>query len=975
MNYFSLDNRKEEDILREVKKLANSYLPEWRYEVDDREDPGAVLVKIFAEMYGGILDRLNEVPERFYYEYLNILGVEESQPVAAEGLVYFGVPELVEDLVRVPENTLLYINNDDEHIVYETTQAIDAASNELKNVFYVSPGDNRIESLDFNEPESFFVKGKHENIQKHKFTIFQNEIFNLSGKAEFILSVVAATEHIKNEVLSHLTDKEHVRWFYKTEDGEEEIKDPEIGSGNIILKKKTDKAIIANDDGSYSLSCEMTGRWGNFHLDGMKVSGSSVEKIHADELYNGEFPITRGSGGYCFGRIPAPYEEFYIKCDSAFNKKGAEINLVFDLDIITYSAFDNTGIQYNYGENIIDKNAAVALKTDNVYVNEVVWEYFNGTGWNYLEAKGTKNPFSGQNDGALEVRFIIPEDIEETEINSRIGYYLRARVVSVENAYSARPVWLLPFVKDVTINWHYSSYIIPQEFEIENNAEKENIRDWDGKSAVRLDIYSDIESQVPAIYMCFERPLQGLPFSMMFDLENNSMLNEQLRYEIWTGKRFDLVHVIDNTDNLEHSGPVYFYFNLPSEEGRFFGKTGYWLKLSAGQKPLKSVNFCPLVKNIFMNVTKVIQRRHAEEEVFSNDSYDKNKKIYLLNKPVLDLEVWVNESDSIKTETVNELEKNHPELIRKEENEDGEISYWIKWKRVRESDTIGENDRIYRLDPYSAEITFGDGKYGKIVPEGFENIRVSYNYGGGVQGNAGIDVDTNFLIPVPRIDTIFNITPKGGGMGQAGKERLLNYGKYRIRHQNRAVGINDYDNMIYEHFGNISHVKSFDGIDCDGRKATGYVTVVISGMLDESDNTDKELCSKVKNFLSERSDCTMISSGRLNVIAAIQIEISADVSVVINNPEEAAATQQKIKDTIKLLIDEKWASREIGDQIRINEVYKSLKAIRNIKTIRKIIFEGSWYENGRRMIAPIEADTEFMFAIVKSGEHRVTIEI
>ena len=71
MNYFSLDDRKKEDILKEIKELAGSYVPEWRLEEKDREDPGAALVEIFSEMYEGMIDRLNDVPERFYYEYLN----------------------------------------------------------------------------------------------------------------------------------------------------------------------------------------------------------------------------------------------------------------------------------------------------------------------------------------------------------------------------------------------------------------------------------------------------------------------------------------------------------------------------------------------------------------------------------------------------------------------------------------------------------------------------------------------------------------------------------------------------------------------------------------------------------------------------------------------------------------------------------------------------------------------------------------
>lgn len=978
MNYFSLDDRKKEDILKEIKELAGSYVPEWRLEEKDREDPGAALVEIFSEMYEGMIDRLNDVPERFYYEYLNLLGVENSRPEAAEGLVQFNISDSVDDTVRVPENSLLYIapeDDDDESVVYETCQSIDASSNAVKAAYYVNSVEGLIEKLDFNSVENFFMSGNHENLQRHFFSISQNDIFNLSGKAEIALRIIAETDYLRNEVSSHLTDKEHVRWFYMTEDGEKNIDDISKRTENIILKKNTDDRIIADEDGNYKIFCELNGKWEDFFLDGIRVSGSAVGAIHADELFYGEFPITRKKGGYCFGHAPAPYEEFYIKSDTAFNKKGSEVLVEFDMDIISYIGYDDSVPQYVYGDMIIDKNSAVALEAEDVYVSELVWEYYNGSGWNYIETKGNQNPFSGKNDGALAIRFIIPEDIESTDVNSREGYYIRARVVSVENANSTRPRWLLPFVKDVNIKWSCIEERVPEKFEMQNNAEKKTVTGWDGKSAVRLDIFSDIELLHPAVYICFEKKLMGMPFSVMFDLENNAILQEQVRYEVWTGKRFETVHVIDDTDNLEHSGPVYFYFNAETAEGDFFGENGYWLRVSAGQKPIRSKKFCPRVRGISVNVSRVVQRQHAEEEIFSNDEYIKNKKLKLLNAPVLDLEVWVNETDGIKTEIIKKLEKEYPDRIREEDDEDGVTNYWIKWKRIRESDSASENDRVYTVDPYNAEIRFGDGKYGMIVPEGFENIRVNYTYGGGIRGNADVGRLESFLIPVARVESVRNISSLSGGMGQGSMERVLKYGKYRISHQNRAVSVEDFDNIIYENFGSIAHVKTFDGMNADGEPEKGHVTVVISGMSGGSERTDKELCSKVKRFLNEHADCTLISAGNLEVRTASNIEIYADITVTIINPDEAASTQEKIKGTIKKLIEEKWAQREIGNQIKLSEVYKALKEIRNIKTVKKIIFEGSWYENGKRMLSPIENDAEFPYSTVRSGEHKVNIEI
>lgn len=145
---------------------------------------------------------------------------------------------------------------------------------------------------------------------------------------------------------------------------------------------------------------------------------------------------------------------FYIRSDRVFCKRGARVNLGLDIVPVIYSTVGDEP-QYEFNKRIIDKNDAVRILPDDVFVEQVVWEYYNGTGWAKLAVGGNENPFSCKQTGALLVLFTVPEDMSAATVNAETGYYIRARVVNVENYLSTIPRWILPFVKGIQCNFQY----------------------------------------------------------------------------------------------------------------------------------------------------------------------------------------------------------------------------------------------------------------------------------------------------------------------------------------------------------------------------------------------------------------------------------------------------------------------------------------------------------------------------------------
>ncbi len=80
----TLDDRKFDTILSEARSLIPRYAPEWTNY--NASDPGITLLELYAWLTEMLLYRLNQVPERNYIKFLQLLGIElkPSQPARAE---------------------------------------------------------------------------------------------------------------------------------------------------------------------------------------------------------------------------------------------------------------------------------------------------------------------------------------------------------------------------------------------------------------------------------------------------------------------------------------------------------------------------------------------------------------------------------------------------------------------------------------------------------------------------------------------------------------------------------------------------------------------------------------------------------------------------------------------------------------------------------------------------------------------------
>lgn len=99
----ALDDRRFQDIVDQAKLLIPHYCPEWTDH--NVSDPGVTLIELFAWMTDLLLYRVNQVPDKMFLTFLDMIGVRLDPPRAAQAPVSFYLSAAQPSDITIPEGT------------------------------------------------------------------------------------------------------------------------------------------------------------------------------------------------------------------------------------------------------------------------------------------------------------------------------------------------------------------------------------------------------------------------------------------------------------------------------------------------------------------------------------------------------------------------------------------------------------------------------------------------------------------------------------------------------------------------------------------------------------------------------------------------------------------------------------------------------------------------------------------------------
>jgi predicted phage baseplate assembly protein len=126
----NLDDRRFADLVDEAVRLIPRFAPEWTDRSDS--DPGIAITKLFAWMTELTLYRINQVPERAYIKFLQMVGIERRPAAAARTQLQFTPARSDISGVWVPEGTAVAAADDGNGPVqFETVAALNVLGTPL----------------------------------------------------------------------------------------------------------------------------------------------------------------------------------------------------------------------------------------------------------------------------------------------------------------------------------------------------------------------------------------------------------------------------------------------------------------------------------------------------------------------------------------------------------------------------------------------------------------------------------------------------------------------------------------------------------------------------------------------------------------------------------------------------------------------------------------------------------------------------
>ena len=254
--------------------------------------------------------------------------------------------------------------------------------------------------------------------------------------------------------------------------------------------------------------------------------------------------------------------------------------------------------------------------------------------------EGSRNPFSCKDSGVLETVFRVPEDLCVTEVNAQISSYIRARVLHVENEFSATPRWIVPFVKDAKCKWQYSDGRPVRTYRSVNNGDTVELTNAEYVASAQFPAIVSMAEQPAAMYFCFDRSPHAMPLSILFEMAGRAALDDKISMEAWNGKRFEPVRFLDLTKNFLYTGLMLLYLPAPLPRTALFGEEGHWLRAVRSSYAENSGGY-PRVSAIRLNTVAAIQRRQENTYRVSADIYEAGKQLVLMENSQNQMEVQV----------------------------------------------------------------------------------------------------------------------------------------------------------------------------------------------------------------------------------------------------------------------------------------------------------------------------------------------
>ncbi|HEY1554583.1 MAG TPA: putative baseplate assembly protein [Kofleriaceae bacterium] len=883
-----LDDRTFHDIVEEAISMIPRYAPEWTNH--NPSDPGITLIELAAWMTDLLIYRLNQVPDKNYVAFLNLLGIKLRAPRAAKALLRFGLVEGAAKQ-RVPRGTQV-----------STPQAT-----EEHTVTFETHRDTVITSAKPDRCFSYFDEGYTENSRYidpppathlepcevfagaqriERFLYLSDPRFANTGDAS-LLRVFLGTPERGGRDLARLLEWEHwdgTRWKEMTP---AQI-DVDRGEIAFLGPLHFDPTEVNHIEGLWLRGrlAEVPQSPEDTEIDTIRArvevvgEGLLPTQAYANLDNNAFLALDLSKNIYPFGKEPKVDCILYLACDELMQTADAYISIEMTLADSTIVPRPNPSDQL-----------------------VVAWEYWDGKRWRHLGRSAPRGVLPGAGDElgfhddtkamsqSGTVSFKRPKDMEPLELNGVSKRWVRLRIekgdFGEQGSYTLENErWV--FKDDRPLK--------PPALRGMNLRYREDYRDarhvlsfndfqyTDCTEVARTDFtifqpFSAKPEESPALYLGYAtKPPNdkvGLYVRLEEELGLGSLPSEEAEvatselekyeatkrqaweggqrvvWEYWDGREWEPLAVEDETQGFTGSGFVHFVAPDDWKGSSKFTEERFWLRARLEQggyvKP-------PRIRMIVSNAVEAHNHETIRGEILGSSDGSPLQSFKFLRSPVLEDEhLEVRERNMPPDDEVAEIGADN---TRKDQPENPQVNdVWVRWRRVDSFFASGPRSRHFTLDYTTGTLSFGDGRRGMVPPEAKNNIvAVSYRIGGGSLGNVNPNTLTSLGRALAYIETVTNPLPATGGADRESIDEAKSRAPYTIKSRDRAVTTEDYEMLALRASTQLARARCVPD-----RSNRGHVTVALVPKSDlrAEDLTRRlvpsnEVMRHVKRYLDDR---------------------------------------------------------------------------------------------------------------------------
>jgi hypothetical protein len=579
---------------------------------------GAGMTRLFGRLADLVITRLNQAPENHFRAFLETAGVDLLPPQPAKCEITFYPAKDAPSPLRVPGGTQVAAKKSDSRpeVIFETERDLNVIKGGLETCIVIDPIRISVRSGDEAAlaTESFAVcQGDSERPRLLYFGDdglfdFPDDPSRLNGTV--ILDVTLAVAGSAD------SDGWTLQWLYF--DGKEwrdlvdeggavvaDATDSLSQSGRIMFSNlpKMAKFAFDKEHGAW-LACSLTSGTGRDHLPALAtitagreilIPNSPAKPVEAafSAIHSGAafIPLEPEGEFFPLGQRPGRLDSFYLKCDEAFAKQGAEVLISFDLSGVPATAV---------GQELTELR--------------VIWEYCSAQGWITIGESSRSSvlqSLSGFDDKSLgftaggkgvTVSFAVPTGADrarplwaKSSVADQEGLWLRARVTA--GGYGTDPsgttVWSAPAVLAPSIGnlklsyggFSSSAALRPLATLYRSLDNRLDCHSFAG-AAGQFSPFSG-NADFPAIYLGFSAPFPANEWlQILLDVDEERNGDREFPLMIWEyrsagSEEWQPLPASDESAGFTRRG--YLGFNAPADlnMSREFGRELYWLRARA----------------------------------------------------------------------------------------------------------------------------------------------------------------------------------------------------------------------------------------------------------------------------------------------------------------------------------------------------------------------------------------------------------